>query len=94
MSALTSITFPLLVLLTIPDGIQNVPEAFAVASAEIADKIQFWQDPLGSLEGQLESLAGAKVLSTNNRPPFDAVNSNAAIAGTFQALTTLQNGYC
>lgn len=48
-----------MVLLTEPDGTQNVhiaPEAFAVASVEFADEIQFWQDSLGSLSGQLESV--------------------------------------
>ncbi|KAG6872704.1 hypothetical protein C0995_007372 [Termitomyces sp. Mi166 len=85
-----------LTLLTAPDGSQDVhiaPEAFAVASVEFADEIQFWQDSLGSLKGQLESLSGAKVLSINDCPPFDVVNANAAIAGSFQALTTRQNGY-
>ncbi|KAG6854488.1 hypothetical protein C0991_006090 [Blastosporella zonata] len=86
-----------LALLTAPDGTQNVhiaPEAFTVASAEFADEIQFWQDSLpGSLKGQLESLSGARVLSINGREPFDAVNANAAIAGSYQSLGTRQNGF-
>ncbi|KAG6918602.1 hypothetical protein DXG01_013013 [Tephrocybe rancida] len=86
-----------LALLTAPDGTQNVhiaPEAFAVASVEFADEIQFWQDALpGKLKGQLASLSGATVISINGRSPFDAVNANAAIAGSYQALTTRQNGY-
>lgn len=49
-----------LVLLTSEDGSQNVhiaPEAFAVASAEFAEQIEFWQDSLpGDLKGQLASV--------------------------------------
>lgn len=49
-----------LALLTDRFGFQNVhvaPEAFAVASAEFPDQIQFWQDALpGSLKGKLASV--------------------------------------
>ncbi|KAJ7167423.1 hypothetical protein C8R43DRAFT_985248 [Mycena crocata] len=86
-----------LTLLTEKDGSQNVhivPEAFQVASAEFADEISVWQDALpGLLKGHLESLSGAKVLLINGKPPFDAVNANAMIAGSYQALGTRQNGF-
>ncbi|KAJ6595571.1 hypothetical protein DFH09DRAFT_1135002 [Mycena vulgaris] len=86
-----------LALLTEKDGSQNVhitPEAFQVASAEFADEISVWQDALpGSLKGKLESLSGAKVLLINGKPPFDAVNANALITGSFQALGTRQNAF-
>ncbi|KAJ7691599.1 hypothetical protein B0H17DRAFT_1286019 [Mycena rosella] len=86
-----------LALLTEIDGSQNVhiaPEAFQVASAEFADEISVWQDALPrSLKGELESLSGAKVLLINGKPPFDAVNANALIAGSFQPLGTRQNGF-
>ncbi|KAG6819945.1 hypothetical protein H0H93_007151 [Arthromyces matolae] len=86
-----------LTLLTAPDGSQSVyiaPEAFDIASVEFADQIQFWQDSLpGPLRGQLQTLSGAKVLLINGHPPLDAVNQNAAIAGSFQALGTRQNGF-
>ncbi|KAJ7314970.1 hypothetical protein DFH08DRAFT_894316 [Mycena albidolilacea] len=86
-----------LTLLTEKDGSQNVhivPEAFQVASAEFADEISVWQDALpGKLKGKLESLSGAKVLSINGRPPFDAVNANALITGSFQGLGTRQNAF-
>ncbi|KAJ8454077.1 hypothetical protein ONZ45_g19447 [Pleurotus djamor] len=86
-----------LVLLTDSHGIQSVhiaPEAFAVASAEFPDQIDVWQNslPLG-LKGKLESLNGAQVLLINGRPPFDAVNANALITGSFQALGTRQNTF-
>jgi len=49
-----------LVLLSDSCGKQAVhiaPEAFAVASAEFPDQIDFWQDALpGDLKGQLESV--------------------------------------
>jgi hypothetical protein len=49
-----------LVLLTAPDGSQNVhiaPEAFTIASAEFPDQIDFWQDSLpGNLKGKLASV--------------------------------------
>lgn len=49
-----------LVLLTNADGTQDVhiaPEAFAVASVEFADEIDFWQNSLpGPLKGQLSSV--------------------------------------
>ncbi|KAI0343267.1 hypothetical protein BDW22DRAFT_1259728 [Trametopsis cervina] len=86
-----------LVLLTDAQGRQNVhiaPEAFTVASTEFADQIQVWQDALpGLLKGQLASLSGAKVLLINGADPFVAVNANAQIAGSFQALGTRQNGF-
>ena len=50
-----------LVLLTNPDGSQNVhiaPEAFTVASAEFADELAVWQNALpGSLKGKLSSVS-------------------------------------
>ncbi|KAJ6583683.1 hypothetical protein B0H10DRAFT_2339210 [Mycena sp. CBHHK59/15] len=70
-----------LALLTQEDGSQNVhivPEAFQVASAEFTDEI---------------SLSGAKVLLINGRPPFEAVNADALITGTFQALGTRQHSF-
>ncbi|KAJ7126237.1 hypothetical protein C8R44DRAFT_781419 [Mycena epipterygia] len=86
-----------LTLITEKDGSQNVhivPEAFQVASAEFPDQISVWQDALpGSLKGHLESLSGAKVLLINGKPPFDAVNANALITGSFQALGTRQNTF-
>ncbi|KAF5324377.1 hypothetical protein D9619_011355 [Psilocybe cf. subviscida] len=86
-----------LALLTEKDGSQNVhiaPEAFQVASAEFGDEISFWQNTLpGALKGQLQSLSGARVLLINNQDPFVAVNANAMIAGSFQALGTRQNGF-
>jgi hypothetical protein len=49
------------VLLTEPDGTQNVriaPEAFIVASAEFPDQIDFWQNSLpGPLKGKLQSVS-------------------------------------
>lgn len=49
-----------LVLLTDPDGSQNVyiaPEAFKVASAEFGEAIKFWEDALpGELKGNLSSV--------------------------------------
>ncbi|KAF7360569.1 Peptidase S41 family protein ustP [Mycena venus] len=86
-----------LALLTEKDGTQNVhivPEAFQVASAEFADEISVWQDALpGPLKGKLETLSGAKVLAINGKPPFDAVNANALITGSFQGLGTRQNAF-
>ncbi|KAJ7913878.1 hypothetical protein B0H13DRAFT_2003844 [Mycena leptocephala] len=86
-----------LTLLTEKDGSQNVhivPEAFQVASAEFADEISVWQAALpGPLKGKLESLSGAKVLLINGKPPFDAVDANALITGSFQALGTRQNSF-
>ncbi|KAF8157203.1 hypothetical protein B0H34DRAFT_490777 [Crassisporium funariophilum] len=84
-------------LLTDSDGKQNVhisPEAFDVASAEFPDQIDFWQNALpGPLKGQLSSLSGAKVISINGQDPFVAVNANALITGSFQALGTRQNSF-
>ncbi|KAF5378755.1 hypothetical protein D9615_006970 [Tricholomella constricta] len=84
-------------LLTAPDGTQSVhisPEAFTVAKAEFPDQIQFWQDSLlGPLKGKLESLSGAKVLLINGRPPFNAVNDNAQITGSYQSFATRQNSF-
>lgn len=58
-SWLTFIPLPL-ALLTDEHGNQAVhitPEAFAVASAQFGDDIEFWQNALpGSLKGQLESV--------------------------------------
>ncbi|KAJ7485636.1 hypothetical protein FB451DRAFT_1027378 [Mycena latifolia] len=86
-----------LALLTEKDGSQNVhivPEAFQVASVEFADEISVWQDALpGPLKGKLESLSGAKVLLINGKPPFDSVNANALITGSFQPLGTRQNSF-
>ncbi|KAF8960420.1 hypothetical protein BDZ97DRAFT_1307262 [Flammula alnicola] len=86
-----------LALLTERDGTQNVhiaPEAFQVASAEFPDQIDVWQNALpGPLKGQLASLSGAKVLQINGQDPFVAVDANALIAGSFQALGTRQNGF-
>lgn len=49
------------VLMTNADGTQDVhiaPEAFAVASAEFSDQIDFWQNSLpGDLKGQLSSVS-------------------------------------
>ncbi|KAJ6499204.1 hypothetical protein C8R45DRAFT_1061350 [Mycena sanguinolenta] len=84
-----------LVLLTSEDGMQNVhiaPEAFAIASKEFPDQIDFWQDSLpGDLKGQLASLSGAKVLEINGQDPFVAVNESAQTAGGYQAFGTRQN---
>ncbi|KIK67323.1 hypothetical protein GYMLUDRAFT_69508 [Collybiopsis luxurians FD-317 M1] len=86
-----------LVLLTDSEGQQNVhiaPEAFAVASAEFGDEIQFWQDALPAyLQGQLESLNGALVLAINNQHPFVAVNANAQVTGGYQSFGTRQNSF-
>uniref|UniRef100_A0A0W0FH16 Uncharacterized protein n=1 Tax=Moniliophthora roreri TaxID=221103 RepID=A0A0W0FH16_MONRR len=86
-----------LVLLTEPRGGQNVyiaPEAFKVASAEFKDEIEFWQNALpGELQGQLESLSGARVLLIDGQDPFVAVNANAEVAGGYQGLGTRQNGF-
>ncbi|KAK7044505.1 peptidase S41 family protein ustP [Favolaschia claudopus] len=86
-----------LTLLTEKDGSQSVhivPEAFQVASAEFPDEISVWQNALpGSLKGKLDSLSGAKVLLINGRPPFDAVNANAQITGSYQAFGTRQNSF-
>ncbi|KAF7325770.1 Peptidase S41 family protein ustP [Mycena kentingensis (nom. inval.)] len=86
-----------LTLLTDKFGIQTVhivPEAFTVATAEFPDQVDFWQNALpGNLKGQLASLSGATVLLIDDKPPFQAVDANAAIAGSFQALGTRQNGF-
>ncbi|KAJ3847185.1 hypothetical protein EV368DRAFT_51615 [Lentinula lateritia] len=86
-----------LVLLTAADGRQNVhiaPEAFAVASAEFGEEIEFWQNALpGKLQGQLETLKGAEVLAINDQDPFVAVNSNALITGGYQSFGTRQNSF-
>ncbi|KAG2015627.1 hypothetical protein CC2G_008882 [Coprinopsis cinerea AmutBmut pab1-1] len=84
-------------LLTEEDGRQNVyisPEAFALASAEFKDSIEFWQDSLpGELKGKLDSLSGAKVLEINGEDPFAAVNKNADVTGGYQAFATRQNSF-
>ncbi|KAJ8516763.1 hypothetical protein ONZ45_g5979 [Pleurotus djamor] len=86
-----------LVLLTGRDGSQNVhiaPEAFSVATAEFPDQIDVWQNALPfSLKGNLESLNGARVLLINGLPPFNAVNDNAKITGSYQAFGTRQNSF-
>ncbi|PFH48702.1 hypothetical protein AMATHDRAFT_149320 [Amanita thiersii Skay4041] len=86
-----------LTLLTDSNGDQNVhiaPEAFTVASAEFPDQIDFWQNALpGNLKGKLETLSGAKVISINGKGPFDAVNANALITGSFQGFGTRQNAF-
>ncbi|KAJ7064956.1 hypothetical protein C8F01DRAFT_1128917 [Mycena amicta] len=83
-----------LTLLTDSHGTQSVhivPEAFQVASTEFADELSVWQNALtGSLKGGLDLLSGAKVLLINGRPPLEAVDANAAISGSFQALGTRQ----
>ncbi|KAE9411367.1 hypothetical protein BT96DRAFT_1011195 [Gymnopus androsaceus JB14] len=85
-----------LVLLTAADGQQNVhiaPEAFAIASAEFGDEIEFWQNALpGKLKGQLR-LSGAQVLSINDQDPFAAVNANALVTGGYQSYATRQNSF-
>ncbi|KAF9481525.1 hypothetical protein BDN70DRAFT_876169 [Pholiota conissans] len=86
-----------LVLLTAPDGSQNVhiaPEAFSVASNEFKEEIDFWQESLpGELKGGLEQLSGAKVLLINGEEPFIAVNNNAGITGAYQSFGTRQNSF-
>ncbi|KAJ8082869.1 hypothetical protein PM082_008726 [Marasmius tenuissimus] len=86
-----------LVLLTDANGDQHVhiaPEAFSVASAEFPDQINVWQDALPAyLNGKLESLNGATVVSINKEDPFVAVNANAAITGSFQGFGTRQNSF-
>ncbi|THV02344.1 hypothetical protein K435DRAFT_920625 [Dendrothele bispora CBS 962.96] len=86
-----------LVLLTQPDGEQNVfiaPEAFDVASAEFGEEIEFWQNALpGELKGQLQSLSGARVLLIDGQDPFIAVNKNALITGSYQSFGTRQNSF-
>jgi hypothetical protein len=85
-----------LALLTETDGTQNVhiaPEAFEVASAEFADEINVWQNALGPLKGQLETLSGAKVLLIDGQDPFVAVDANAQITGSFQGFGTRQNSF-
>ncbi|KAF4616286.1 hypothetical protein D9613_008331 [Agrocybe pediades] len=86
-----------LALITEASGAQNVhiaPEAFQVASAEFPDQIDVWQNALpGPLKGKLASLSGARVLLINGQDPFVAVNVNALITGSFQALGTRQNSF-
>ncbi|KAM5541660.1 hypothetical protein V8D89_004641 [Ganoderma adspersum] len=86
-----------LVLLTDKRGLQAVhiaPEAFAVATAQFQDEIQFWQDALpGDLKGQLESLSGARVIAINGHDPWLAVDENAAVSGSFQGFGARQNGF-
>ncbi|KAI8972883.1 hypothetical protein BD414DRAFT_448245 [Trametes punicea] len=86
-----------LVLLTDSSGDQSVhiaPEAFEVATAEFGDEVQFWQNALpGTLQGQLASLSGAKVLAINGQDPFVAVDANAQVTGSFQAFGTRQNSF-
>ncbi|KAJ3735806.1 hypothetical protein DFJ43DRAFT_1212282, partial [Lentinula guzmanii] len=86
-----------LVLLTGADGRQNVhvaPEAFAVASTEFGDEIEFWQDSLpGKLKGQLETLNGAEVIAINGQDPFVAVDANALVTGGYQSFGTRQNSF-
>ncbi|KAF8888526.1 hypothetical protein BD779DRAFT_1439887 [Infundibulicybe gibba] len=84
-------------LITETDGSQNIRiafEAFEVASAEFPDQIEFWQNALpGSLKGNLQLLSGAKVLLIDNQDPFNAVDANALITGSFQGLGTRQNSF-
>ncbi|KAF8875475.1 hypothetical protein CPB85DRAFT_1235909 [Mucidula mucida] len=69
-------------------------EAYDVASAEFADQLSAWEEAISSsVEGGLKALNGAKVLQVNGADPFDAVNANALIAGSYQALGTRQNGF-
>ncbi|TFY69582.1 hypothetical protein EVG20_g3099 [Dentipellis fragilis] len=86
-----------LVHLTDSDGIQSVhiaPEAFEVARAAFGDEVSFWQNALeGNLKGQLESLSGAKILEINGQDPFESVDANAAITGSFEGFGTRQNSY-
>jgi len=67
-----------LVLLSDSCGKQAVhiaPEAFAVASAEFPDQIDFWQDALpGDLKGQLESVCDLFFLF--DQSPFDLATSS------------------
>ncbi|TRM58929.1 hypothetical protein BD626DRAFT_510149 [Schizophyllum amplum] len=82
-----------LVLLTDSEGVQNVhiaPEAFSVASLEFPDQIDVWQEAVG---GELEALSGAQVLAINGADPWEAVEANAAVAGSYQARTTRQNAF-
>ncbi|TFK20772.1 hypothetical protein FA15DRAFT_673173 [Coprinopsis marcescibilis] len=82
-------------LLTEADGSQNIyisPEAYILSSAEFADSLEFWQDALpGGLK--LQSLSGAKVLEINGQDPWVSVNTNANVAGSYQAFGTRQNGF-
>ncbi|KAL0068883.1 hypothetical protein AAF712_004214 [Marasmius tenuissimus] len=87
-----------LVLLTEADGkSQNVyiaPEAFKVATAEFGEEVEVWQDALpGKLNGQLESLSGARVLLIDGEDPWVAVNENAEVTGSYQAFGTRQNSF-
>ncbi|RDB27918.1 Peptidase S41 family protein ustP [Hypsizygus marmoreus] len=86
-----------LALITGANGTQEVhiaPEAFTVASAEFPDQIDVWQNALpGSLKGKLEMLSGAKVLLIDGKAPFDAVDANSLITGSFQAFGTRQNSF-
>ncbi|KAG6891044.1 hypothetical protein C0992_010706 [Termitomyces sp. T32_za158] len=79
------------------DGTQSVyiaPEAYAVASAEFGEDIQFWDDALPKhLAGKLYSLSGAKVLLINGNDPFVAVNVNALATGGYQSFATRQNSF-
>ncbi|KAL5528063.1 hypothetical protein ACEPAF_7199 [Sanghuangporus sanghuang] len=73
-------------------AVHIAPEAFDVVSVEFANQLSVWQDALP--EGlSLGALPRAKVLAINGDDPFVAVNANAAIAGTYQALGTRQNGF-
>ncbi|PPQ84793.1 hypothetical protein CVT25_007425 [Psilocybe cyanescens] len=75
-------------------NVHIAPEAFTVASAEFPDQIDVWQNALpGALKGKLSTLSGAKVLQINGQDPFVAVNANALITGSFQALGTRQNSF-
>lgn len=76
-------------------GIYIAPEAFTVATAEFgADAVQFWQDALpGDLKGQLSKLSGAQVLGINGADPWNAVNANTLISGSYQGFGTRQNPF-
>ncbi|KAF9525913.1 hypothetical protein CPB83DRAFT_858837 [Crepidotus variabilis] len=84
-------------LITDSNGQQSIRiafEAFDVAKAEFPDQVDVWQNALpGALKGKLSSLSGAKVLEINGNDPWDAVEANVAIAGSYQAHTTRQNAY-
>ena len=98
-----------MVLLTGDYGLQSVhiaPEAFSVASLEFADQIDAWQEAVnGTLEevssmltfhynpSDFSELSGAQVVAIDGKDPWDAVEANAAIAGSYQAHTTRQNAF-
>ncbi|KAF8518425.1 hypothetical protein BU17DRAFT_48809 [Hysterangium stoloniferum] len=87
----TFVPFPV-VLLT-ENGKQQLhiaPEAFNVSSVELADEISFWEK---KAHLDLAKFSGAAILAINEEDPWNAINANAAITGSFQALTTRQNKF-